>query len=108
METKNDYFTNILETCDGNLDFLIELSTDLLNMFSSETHEMLGKYIQEENGENIAKTAHKLRGAVVNFNMEKTASLLQELELMGKRNDLKGSTEKTEYFVANAQRIREN
>lgn len=93
MEIKNDYFTNILDNCDYDFEFLMELSTDLINMFSPDMYESIEKYIKEKDGESVAKLSHKLRGAVVNFNMYEATLLLKQLEHKGKQNDLNGSHE---------------
>ncbi|TCK92784.1 hypothetical protein EDC19_1939 [Natranaerovirga hydrolytica] len=92
-----NYFSNIIEITDGDMEFVEEVANDLLEMFSEAHMEALESNIKHKEGAIVAKKAHKFRSAVVNFNMVKLEKILRELECFGKNNTL----EKTNGIIDN-------
>ncbi len=87
------YIKNILDIYEGDYDLAIELCKDFLNLFEENTFNLIEMQIKKQDGKALAKLAHKLKGAVCNFNMKNLEVYLKELEEMGKQAQFHTGTE---------------
>lgn len=68
-----------------------ELLGEILTLFNATCHrdlEAILKAVEARNAEQLALTAHKLKGAVGNLCARPAFTLLEKLEHMGRANDL--------------------
>lgn len=78
------------------------LFKDLIGFLQEDGPGMLVKLrdaISQANAEQVARTAHKLKGLVVNFDAHPTAAAAQQLESMGLANDLTGAPAEVELLA---------
>lgn len=86
MEGEIKPFSHILNLCDGDQEFFMEICSDFFELFTEAMFKQLEEDIENKEGERIIKTAHKLRGAVDNFNLCSLSQHLWTLEKMGKED----------------------
>ncbi len=88
----------ILKRFDGDKDFLAEL----VEIFVNDVPEQLSKIkedVDNRNGKGLEKSAHKLKGAIVNFEEKTAFETALQMELMGKKNKLDGVEEAYDTLV---------
>ncbi len=88
----------ILKRFDGEKDFLAEL----VEIFVNDVPEQLSKIkedVNNRNGNGLEKSAHKLKGAIANFEEKAAFETALQLEMMGKKNKLDGVEEAYDTLV---------
>ncbi len=93
MEEKRTFDKDeILKRFDWEKDFLAEL----VEIFANDVPEQLSKIkenVNNRNGRGLDKSAHKLKGAIANFEEKAAFETALQLEMMGKKNKLDGVEE---------------
>jgi len=82
----------ILKRFDGEKEFLAEL----VEIFVNDTPEQFSeiqKAVDNRNGRDLEKSAHKLKGAIANFEKKAAFEIALQLEMMGRKNKLDGVEE---------------
>ncbi|UWG96110.1 Hpt domain-containing protein [Dehalobacter sp. DCM] len=82
-----NYFINIMDLCNGDIDVVLEISSDMVNLFAEEINH-INQSMRQGDYDTLTKSAHKLRSAVVNFEMDAAAILLNRLEQMAKEGKI--------------------
>ena len=77
----------ILERFDGEKEFLAELVEIFINDFPAQFSE-IQKAVDNRNGKDLEKSAHKLKGAIANFAEKAAFEAALKIEMMGKENRL--------------------
>jgi two-component system, sensor histidine kinase and response regulator len=78
--------TSILERLDGSQ----ELLTELVRLFLEEAPQMIEamrKALQQGEMQDLARSAHSMKGAASNFNAHGTVSAASQLEIYAKKGD---------------------
>lgn len=94
LDTKH-YFVNICDLCDGDLNLVLELCAVMHRLFAEEM-KYADACVRDGDFDTLAKIAHKLRSAVVNFEMDTAVSLLSRLEQISKMEDAQRAEDFTE------------
>ncbi len=82
----------ILKRFDGEKEFLAEL----VEIFINDIPEQLSgirKAVDDRNSKDLERSAHKLKGAVANFEEKAAFEVALQLEMMGRENRLDGVEE---------------
>ncbi len=88
----------ILERFDGEKEFLAELVEIFTNDIPEQFSE-IQKAVDNRNGKDLEKSAHKLKGAVANFEEKAAFEAALKIEMMGKENKLDGIEEAYDILV---------
>lgn len=96
MKKLDMYIDNILDIYEGDYELTLALCQDLIDMFKKDFFEVIQDMIIKQDGQGITKLAHKLKGAVSNFNMKDLKNYLLELEKMGREYKFDRCTESIE------------
>ncbi len=90
MESKRVFNKDeILKKFDGDEEFLAELIEIFINDIPEQL-SVIQKAINNCNSNDLEKSAHKLKGAVANFEEKVTFQAALQLEMMGRENKLDG------------------
>ena len=82
----------LLKRFDGEKEFLAEL----IEIFANDTPEQFSKIqkaVDNRNGKDLETSAHKLKGAIANFEQKAAFEAALTIEVMGKENRLDGAEE---------------
>ena len=94
----------ILKKFDGDVEFL----TELVEIFINDVPEQLSE-IKEAvgncNSKDLDKSAHKLKGAIANFDEKAAFEAALQLEMMGKENRLDGVEEAYDTLMKEVERL---
>ncbi len=93
-----------LEIIQDDEEFLKELA----EMFIIDFPEQMSKIkeaVDSHNSEALGKSAHKLKGAVVNFGKRAAFETALKLEMMGKENRLDGTKDIYDILVKDAEQL---
>ncbi len=82
----------LLKRFDGEKEFLAEL-VDIFINDSPEQLSEIQKAVDNRNGKDLEKSAHKLKGAIANFEQKAAFEAALKIEMMGKENRLDGVEE---------------
>lgn len=77
----------ILERFDGEKEFLAELVEIFINDIPAQFSE-IQKAVDNRNGKDLEKSAHKLKGAIANFTEKAAFEAALKTEIIGKENRL--------------------
>ncbi len=99
-------FTNLLKVLKGNSKIIIIMVESFFEELPSLVQEM-EEGIKAENYKKLDYAAHKLKGALVNFDAKEAASLALDLELMGKNEKLANADETLNKLSYEMNRFRE-
>jgi HPt (histidine-containing phosphotransfer) domain-containing protein len=94
MEGHNMVFNKdeILKKFDGDEKFLAELIEIFINDIPDQLF-VIQKAVNNRNSNDLEKSAHKLKGAVANFEEKAAFEAALQLEVMGRNNRLDGVEE---------------
>ena len=79
----------LLERVDGEKEFLAELIEIFINDIPEQLSE-IQKAVDNRNSEELEKSAHKLKGAISNFEEKAAFEAALQLEMMGRKTDWTG------------------
>jgi HPt (histidine-containing phosphotransfer) domain-containing protein len=82
-------YEEALERLDGDEEFLLELLNELAEQVD-ESWPMLEEAVDSKDFDNLRATAHSIKGAAANLNVEKMADAFFGLETLGRSNSLTG------------------
>lgn len=77
----------ILDRFDGEGEFLAELVEIFINDIPAQFSE-IQKAVDNRNGKDLEKSAHKLKGAIANFTEKAAFEAALKIEIMGRENRL--------------------
>jgi HPt (histidine-containing phosphotransfer) domain-containing protein len=90
MESKKVFNKDeILKKFDGDGEFLAELIEIFINDIPDQLF-VIQKAVNNRNSNDLEKSAHKLKGAVANFEEKAAFEVALQLEMMGRENRLDG------------------
>ncbi len=93
-----------LEIIQDDEEFLKELAEMFINDFPAMLSE-IKEAVDGHNSEALGKSAHKLKGAVVNFGKRAAYETSLKLEMMGKENRLDGAKDIYDILVKDAEQL---
>ncbi len=82
----------ILKRFDGEKEFLAELVEIFMHDIPEQLSE-IQKAVDNRNSKGLERSAHKLKGAVANFEEKAAFEVALQLEMMGRENKLEGVEE---------------
>ncbi len=88
----------ILKRFDGEKEFLAELIEIFINDIPAQFSE-IQKAVDNRNGKDLEKSAHKLKGAIANFADKDAFEAALKIEMMGRENRLDGVEEAYDTLV---------
>jgi HPt (histidine-containing phosphotransfer) domain-containing protein len=94
----------LLKRFDGEKEFLAEL----IEIFANDTPEQFSeiqKAVDNRNGKDLEKSAHKLKGAIANFGEKAAFETALQLEMMGRNNRLDGVEEAYDTLVKEIEHL---
>ncbi len=80
----------ILEKFDGDKEFIAELVEIFINDAPEQLSE-IKEAVGNLNSEDLQKSAHKLKGAIANFEQKAAFETALKIEMMGRNNRLEGA-----------------
>jgi len=94
----------LLKKFDGDEEFL----TELIGVFINDVPEQLSEIkeaVDNRNSEKLERSAHKLKGAIANFEEKAAFEAALQLEIMGRENRLDGVEETYDNFVKGVESL---
>ncbi|MBC8549689.1 MAG: Hpt domain-containing protein [Candidatus Brocadiales bacterium] len=92
----------ILKRFDGDKEFLAELVGIFINDIPKQLSE-IKEAVDNLNSKDLEKSAHKLKGAIANFEEEAALEAALKLEMMGRENRLDGVKDAYDILVKEAE-----
>ena len=92
----------ILKRFDGDKEFLAELVGIFINDIPKQLSE-IKEAIDNLNSKDLEKSAHKLKGAIANFEEEAAFEAALKLEMMGRESRLDGVKDAYDILVKEAE-----
>ncbi len=106
MEEQILDYEGALERLGGDEEFLLELLEEMLIQLDSGLLE-LKEAVAEADYEKVKRTAHGLKGASANLNIDRLAQLFKQMEVMANEQNLTNADTLMQEIIAATEKLRQ-